>query len=205
MKAVASQSLGAENSRTYADFTQSPRYPEAVHPAPRGATKAHEVAGWNLPPTTCDHTNAAEYSRKTVAESDSGQSQVRVLGATVALVVALVLLLVSTAEAKCRTHACWHRVHVKRQHHWIHSHIWAYRWHHIDSRLKLALARLRFCESRNNYRAVNGQYTGGYQYGPNAAARAGFRGAAMYASPREQDVRTAWFFPAHAGEWECRA
>lgn len=123
-----------------------------------------------------------------------------------AVVVAWLTLFAATAQAACRhSHACWHRVHIKRQHHWCRTHIWECRWHRVDPWLKSALSRLRFCESRHNYRAVNGQYTGAYQYAASTWARAGGHGLAMYAPPREQDVRTAWFWPSHRSEWECKA
>lgn len=108
----------------------------------------------------------------------------------------------------CRTAACDKRIHEKRRAHWKRTHIWEYRWHHVDPWLKAALSRVRFCESRNNYRASNGSHWGGYQYSwgrGSAGERAGFRVRPDYASPREQDVRTAWFWPSHRGEWQCKA
>lgn len=82
---------------------------------------------------------------------------------------------------------------------------WGYRWSLVDPALKARLHRLKMCESTGNYRAVNGPYTGAYQYHRSTWARAGGSGEAMDAPPREQDTRTAWFFPSHAGEWACKA
>jgi hypothetical protein len=124
---------------------------------------------------------------------------------------AVVLILPAAAHAHvagCHTRKCDRRIHAKRAAHWCRTHpscVWRHRWARIDAGLKARLARLRYCESTNNYRAVNGQYTGAYQYAASTWARAGGSGLAMNAPPREQDVRTAWFFPSHAGEWECRA
>ena len=131
------------------------------------------------------------------------------ISATIAITLfwlAFALLALSgIAHARCRTHDCWHRVSIKRRHHWASTHYWDFRWHHVDPWLKAALNRLSWCESRHNYRAVNGQYTGAYQYSASTWARAGGSGQAMYASPREQDVRTAYFWPSHRSEWECKA
>lgn len=82
---------------------------------------------------------------------------------------------------------------------------WGAAWRAVDPGLKARLARLRYCESTNNYRATNGQYTGAYQYAASTWARAGGSGQAMNAPPREQDVRTARFWPTHMGEWQCKA
>jgi hypothetical protein len=72
------------------------------------------------------------------------------------------------------------------------------------------LARLRGCETRGlsfpaNYR-FNGVHDGAYQYLPSTWRRTGGQQAeAWMASPAEQDVRTARFFPGHRGEWACQA
>jgi hypothetical protein len=127
------------------------------------------------------------------------------------LSAAIALALPAGAEghvAGCHSRKCDRRIHAKRAAHWCRTHaacIWRHRWAYIDPALKQRLARLRHCESTGNYRAVNGQYTGAYQYAASTWARAGGHGIAMNAPPREQDVRTAWFFPSHASEWECRA
>ena len=70
---------------------------------------------------------------------------------------------------------------------------------------KAMLARLRGCETRgiafpHNYR-YSGHHYGAYQYtwGPGSAGdRAGFRVRPDQASPAEQDVRTARFYPSTA-------
>lgn len=70
------------------------------------------------------------------------------------------------------------------------------------------LARLRWCESRGDYHATNGSHWGGYQYSwgfhGSAGERAGFKVRPDLASPDEQTVRTARFYPSHRGEWACR-
>lgn len=102
-------------------------------------------------------------------------------------------------DAGCHTHACRARV---AEHHWRHLRF------KLPPATKVMLARLRACESTGNYRASNGVDWGAYQYawGPGSAgARAGFRVRPDRASPAEQDVRTARFYPSHRGEWECRA
>ena len=127
---------------------------------------------------------------------------------TAVAVVAWLALVTSAALAHvpgCHTTACDRRIHEKRRAHWARTHVWEHRWHHVSPWLRASLARLRWCESTNNYRAVNGQYTGAYQYAASTWARAGGYGLAMYAPPREQDVRTAWFWPTHRSEWECQA
>ena len=82
----------------------------------------------------------------------------------------------------------------------------------LSPETKQMLKRLRGCETRgmafpHNYRYV-GHHFGAYQYtwGPGSAgSRAGFKVRPDRASPAEQDVRTARFYPAHRGEWACRA
>lgn len=69
------------------------------------------------------------------------------------------------------------------------------------------LARLRGCETRGiafpaNYQ-YQGTYRGAYQYSFSTWARAGGSGDPALASPAEQDVRTARFFPSHRSEWGC--
>ena len=81
---------------------------------------------------------------------------------------------------------------------------WAYAWSKIDAGLKNTLARVRHCESTNNYRIVNSSGHGGaYQYDRSTWQEAGGSGYAQNASPREQDVRTAFFFPSHQSRWKA--
>lgn len=82
---------------------------------------------------------------------------------------------------------------------------WGHAWSQVSPSIKARLRRLKMCESTGNYRAVNGPYNGAYQYHRNTWARAGGTGEAMNASPREQDVRTARFWPSHMSEWACKA
>lgn len=103
----------------------------------------------------------------------------------------------------CNSWACVVRVGRKRA--WREAHYWTLKRRQLSAATLAWLGRLRFCESTNNYRATNGQYTGGYQYADSTWARAGGHGRAMDASPAEQDVRTAWFYPSHRGEWACSA
>lgn len=83
------------------------------------------------------------------------------------------------------------------------------------------LRDLRGCETRGiafpaNYR-WHGHHDGAYQYLlgtwlrtipylPTARLRRiATHGPAYTASAAEQDVRTAYFYPSHRGEWECKA
>ena len=98
------------------------------------------------------------------------------------------------------------RMHARRYRRaWRSRYRWVIGWRHVDPALKRRLYVLRECESTHNYRAVNGSYSGAYQYHPDTWARAGGHGYPADAPPREQDVRTAWFWPSHVGEWACRA
>lgn len=109
----------------------------------------------------------------------------------------------------CHTASCDHRIHVKRQEHWVRHHYWRWARAHLSSSTKGMLFRLRWCESTGNYRATNGSHWGAYQYSwggtGSAGYRAGFRVRPDNASPAEQDVRTARFFPSHRSEWACSA
>lgn len=134
--------------------------------------------------------------------------------ARIVLIALLTLAFATAAQARysehqhvshCRTHFCWQKVHKKRVRLWIQKNHWRYERRHLPAGMKVRLYHLRMCESTNNYRAVNGIYTGAYQYAASTWARAGGHGQAMDASPAEQDVRTAYFYPEHQGEWECAA
>lgn len=114
------------------------------------------------------------------------------------------VLISASAEARttCQTHACDARVKAKH-------------WRQMQAKLspdtKAMLARLRGCETRgiafpHNYRH-QGHHFGAYQYtwgAGSAGDRAGFRVRPDQASPAEQDVRTARFYPQHRSEWACR-
>jgi hypothetical protein len=122
---------------------------------------------------------------------------------SVAAFIAVLISASAEARTHCETHACHARVKAKQ-------------WRHLQAKLppdtKAMLARLRGCETRgiafpHNYR-YSGHHFGAYQYtwgSGSAGARAGFRVRPDQASPAEQDVRTARFFPAHRSEWACRA
>lgn len=82
-------------------------------------------------------------------------------------------------------------------------------WRLASERLSRAthagLARLRGCETHGkpyptNYR-WSGLYHGAYQYDARTWGEAGGTGLAYQASKDEQDVRTARFYPGHAGRW----
>jgi hypothetical protein len=91
--------------------------------------------------------------------------------------------------------------------------------HRLAYSLRATLKRLRGCETRGiaypaNYR-YDGIHDGAYQYTPSTWARTvpylprrlrrvASDGPAHTATPAEQDVRTAFFFPSHAGEWACK-
>lgn len=100
----------------------------------------------------------------------------------------------------CRSVRCVDRVRRKR---WV-------RWQvALPASTKAMLARLRGCETRGipyprNY-FYNGHHDGAYQYDEPTWHEAGGWGYAYQASPAEQDVRTARFFPSHRGRWECSA
>jgi hypothetical protein len=89
------------------------------------------------------------------------------------------------------------------------QHPWEWRRSQLSPATRAMLRRLRHCETRGisypaNYR-YDGHHDGAYQYSPSTWHRAGGSGLAFQASPAEQDVRTARFFPSHRGEWACSA
>ena len=92
---------------------------------------------------------------------------------------------------------------------WRRLHYWEWQRSQLSSGTKAMLARLRGCETRGisfpaNYQ-YNGHHDGAYQYDGPTWHEAGGSGYAYQASPAEQDVRTAWFFPGHRGRWACSA
>lgn len=100
----------------------------------------------------------------------------------------------------CKTE-CIERVKLK---HWKHL-----QWK-LPAETKAMLARLRGCETRGipfpkNYQWA-GHHDGAYQYdGPTWNDAGGEQEHAYLASPAEQDVRTARFFPSHRSQWACSA
>jgi hypothetical protein len=148
-----------------------------------------------------------------------------IIAACAAVVAAGFSSAVSKAHDGCTTKACEHRVAVKlkhrayaRMHGGCSTHgcvLRVRRKHFARERRKLSpatlgmLRRLRGCETRGlrfplNYR-YRGAHDGAYQYLPDTWHRAGGEGRANEASPAEQDVRTARFYPSHRSEWACRA
>jgi hypothetical protein len=86
---------------------------------------------------------------------------------------------------------------------------WIARQRAIPDALKARLATLRGCETRGiaypaNYQ-YRGAYRGAYQYDYTTWREAGGSGDPADASPAEQDVRTAAFYPGHEGRWGCKA
>lgn len=149
----------------------------------------------------------------------------------VSTVIAAALAVASPAPATapadhrpgCRTRACDARVlHRERREAWARRHPWQHQRNRIYRArpwLRPTLARLRGCETRGmsypaNYR-LNGHHDGAYQYDvrtwgetfaylPRRLQRRA-HAPAYAASPAEQDVRTALFYPSHRGRWSCRA
>lgn len=88
-------------------------------------------------------------------------------------------------------------------------HSWEGQQAMLSPATKAMLARLRGCETRGisypaNYR-YQGAHDGAYQYDVATWHQAGGSGRASWASPAEQDVRTARFFPSHRSQWACSA
>lgn len=111
----------------------------------------------------------------------------------------------------CQSVRCEHRVQRKARA--ARERRWRSLQRALAPEVKAMLARLRGCETRGipfprNYR-WSGHHHGAYQYSwgarGSAGARAGFTRRPGLASPAEQDVRTARFYPSHRGEWACRA
>lgn len=100
----------------------------------------------------------------------------------------------------CSSASCRERVELK---------YWERERRRLSHETKKMLARLRGCETRGlryprNYR-YRGNHFGAYQYLDSTWHRAGGTQAhASDASPAEQDVRTARFYPRHRGEWDYR-
>lgn len=115
-----------------------------------------------------------------------------------------------------------HRLHVRARALWRwrhrYPHLWEIRRNRLDGGIVARLEVLRGCETRgipypHNYR-WDGHHDGAYQYTVSTWQRAqawyplrvvGWTATAYEASPAHQDVVTAFFFPAHAGEWACSA
>jgi hypothetical protein len=109
---------------------------------------------------------------------------------------------------KARTNVRTYTKRLKRER-WQRTHYWQWQRSLLSPAMKATLRRLRGCETRGipypqNYR-WKGHHRGAYQYTFSTWARAGGSGDPADASPAEQDVRTAWFFPSHRSEWACSA
>lgn len=111
----------------------------------------------------------------------------------------------------CNTWPCVTRVRWRRE--VRAARYWIVAARRLPLSMKQLLARLRGCETRGiaarygpgaDYR-WRGHHDGAYQYDKATWAEAGGSGHAYEASPEEQDVRTARFYPSHRGRWECGA
>lgn len=143
----------------------------------------------------------------------------------------MIALAATPAHHRCHTHAVCQRVHDRRVNRWVRLHPWQHSRRHLSADTRRMLARLRGCETRGiaypaNYR-YQGAHDGAYQYTASTWDRtAAFlprwlrrhaspaivwlrkvdgRARVTYATPSEQDVRTAYFYPSHKDEWACRA
>lgn len=114
------------------------------------------------------------------------------------------------AKADCNTHACLKRTCSTKT---CQVRVREKRWRRLQRQLpsptKAMLVRLRGCETRGiafpaNY-LYDGAHDGAYQYDEPTWHEAGGTGSANQASPAEQDVRTARFFPSHRSRWACSA
>lgn len=109
-------------------------------------------------------------------------------------------------KARANVKRLTHRLKVQRYHR---MHYWEWRRSLLPAATKAMLARLRGCETRgiafpSNYR-WQGHHRGAYQYDWATWRQAGGSGDPALASPAEQDVRTARFYPSHRGQWACSA
>ena len=147
------------------------------------------------------------FSRKTVAEPDRRQSQV--LGAAVALVVSLVLLLVSNAKAHvpgCHSRACDRRVHEHRVQAWCLRHarcVWKHRWLAEEPSWRNWLRSTANCESRNRAHIATGNgYFGLVQFDLATWHAAGGHGYPHWATWYEQAVRAIEYAKrGHVSAW----
>jgi hypothetical protein len=109
-------------------------------------------------------------------------------------------------KARANVKRLTHKLKVQRYHR---MHYWEWQRSLLSPGTKAMLARLRGCETRgiafpSNYH-WDGHHDGAYQYDGATWHQAGGTGFAYQASPAEQDVRTAWFYPSHRGQWACSA
>lgn len=120
--------------------------------------------------------------------------------------LAVMRLCQHTPKAKANVKRLTHRLKVQRYHR---MHYWEWQRSKLPSGTVAMLARLRGCETRgiaypSNYQ-WDGHHDGAYQYDAATWHQAGGTGFAYQASPPEQDVRTAYFYPSHRGQWACSA
>jgi hypothetical protein len=108
-----------------------------------------------------------------------------------------------------------HRMVKLRVRRYRRTHPWEWQRSQLSPGSRAMLNRLGGCETRGlpypeNYRIGPGHpryngHDGRYQYAMSTWHRAGGSGRANWASPAEQDVRTARFYPSHRTEWACSA
>lgn len=108
---------------------------------------------------------------------------------TATLVITFWLSLFGSAvEAKCRTKACWGRVHVARANAWCHRHdhcLWRKRFERLPAGWRNWAHRTSWCEARHNAHTNTGNgFYGGFQYTLQTAWVAGFT--------RRPDLTTWW-------------
>lgn len=135
--------------------------------------------------------------------------------ALVACVVAFTLLLwtLHTFGAfahvpGCRTRDCDRRIHAKRRAHWMHTHIWEYRWHHLSAADRAWARCIAYYETfgtpwprKATVASRNGHY-GAVQFSPSTARAAGFRLPVTQTTLDEQLVRAVhWRNVAGASQW----
>lgn len=99
---------------------------------------------------------------------------------------------------------------IVRKHRRLYRHAWAVRfyfereWARVPAWAKAHLDSIRWCESRDNYRAIGGggAYRGAYQFSFSTWRTVGGYGDPAAAPEREQDVRAAWLLMRDgSGHW----
>lgn len=187
------------------DCNQSPRSQEVIRTRAHSGQKCARGAG-SHPHSSAPGTQVpTRFSRRTVAKSDSEQSQVRPLASVVAFAVALVLLVVSSAQAHvkgCHSRACDRRIHVKRQHHWIRTHIWQHRWHHLTRHERSWARCISVHESGNRRVARESAHWSYFQWALSTWHAAGGSGNPENVEWFEQAVRAVhWAHRAGSSQW----
>jgi hypothetical protein len=108
----------------------------------------------------------------------------------------------------CRTKACDRRIHEKRRAHWIRTHIWEHRWHHLSVGDRAWARCIAHWETfgtpwhrKARVNTGNG-YQGAVQFSAPTAHAAGFIRPVAQTSLHEQLVRAVWWRNrAGASQW----